>query len=344
MALILSLTLLLVAWVLTTLFFHRAWSRAKSAKPFDRLAKIYLGLVCAALALAAAFIAFAGTQAPVPAAATASSEPPMETFTCQITAFPEGGHAVPADSGRVGCIVDLIERLRRQMPERLLLTGHVDHRELRPGAVKVYGSNLSLATQRATAVKDWLSRELSQSTLRSTGQRFDFERIVTLMPSGALHIGAGVTNADRESDRRVDIRVVWRAVAPPRDDPSPRPWWEKVGRQLNTSALDSSSSLAFLAFLVALSAYLATVRLFLKQPTTTTSGATVSASKKLALVLITVADLPMILAALLLGLHIFAFAPPAFLRLSFLLFVFAGGTMVILHAREWVLSWSQVVK
>jgi hypothetical protein len=60
--------------------------------------------------------------------------------------------------------------------------------------------------------------------------------------------------------------------------------------------------------------------------------------EKIALTLITVADFPMILAAVFLGFHVFVFCPPVFLVWSSLLFVFAGGTMVGLHAREWVHS------
>jgi hypothetical protein len=216
----------------------------------------------------------------------------------------------------------------------LVLTGHVDNQELKPNRAKIYGSNLSLALQRAQAVRGWLKRK-TDGIGRQTGlpPKDDVESIALLVTSGAEHVGINVSESDRTADRNVEIRASWRRPVPPMESGDKKSWLELVGRRLNVPpGLDAATMLALLAFIVALSAYLASVRVYVKG----LASVSPRSKKTVALVLISVADLPMIFAGLFIALYIFAF-PRAFLFLwGLFLFAFAGVTMIILHASEWL--------
>jgi hypothetical protein len=200
--------------------------------------------------------------------------------------------------------------------------------------MKTYGSNLTLALQRALAVRDWLGHNRQNAAVTSA----------VLVVSGATNVGANLPGSRRMEDRRVDILASWEVatpVDPPGTQEHPRAPWK-----LNIpTGFDVGGAFAFLAFVVALSAYLASVRLFLKQKQMGSDGRLqISASNKMALVLITIADLPMILSGLFFSLYLFSLLRwPPLVSWSLLLFIFAGGTMVILHGREWFESAGEVI-
>ncbi len=259
---------------------------------------------------------------------------------CRVTGFAEASHEVPDSAGSVRCVGDLVASLLKTPPMQLTIIGRVDNRELAKAARNVYGDNASLGLQRAAAVRDWLERSYARQRT-GTAPAIDFDRLSTLLQGGALHVGPGVSNADREYDRQVEVRaIVETPPAPATTPPIKTQTLSIAGLVLNTSVFDINTSLTMLAFLVALSAYLAGVRSSTKGQQSKFPGA-----KALSLILISVADLPMILAAVCLGLHIFV-GPYLPLKLSALLLVwalilfsFAALTMFLLHAREWAVSY-----
>jgi hypothetical protein len=335
---------LLTAWVSTIAFAQRSWTRRRETKPFDGRAVLFGVTAFVFLALVLVLVALEDapatlSEAALPTTATAGDAETVTT-TCQLFGFPEGRHDLPAGTDQTPCLNELASRLTESTIDALVITGHVDKQELSRNARGIYGSNLSLALQRALAVRGWLERQQASRVKRAgSANNGDLGSLAMTVASGATHVGADVSDDERKADRSVEIRTVWK-VRPPAAATKEPLWWQRIGWQLNTARLDAGSALTFLAFVVALSAYLATVRLFLHglaEPSDTREGGLRlrPASKKVALVLITLADLPMILAGLCMGLYLFAFVPPLFFRWSLVLFAFGGGTMIILHAREW---------
>lgn len=102
--------------------------------------------------------------------------------------------------------------------------------------------------------------------------------------------------------------------------------------------------LTLLAIIIALSAYLATVRLFAIDRLTQLAG-DLQKRKKVHrnLRLLFVADAPMTVSAVFLGIYIlYSNAPSCFLPTSIYLFTFAGLMLLIYHIYAWIKSFSRV--
>jgi hypothetical protein len=355
-----SVVLLAAAWILTGVFFVLCrWHLEKKMKPFGKL--VVALMVLTACCLGAALWKITGYVPPPAAPAVQdptvkSADVRIEPQACKVSPFTPGDHELPENIDST-CLELVASRLANPALtlDELVLTGHVDNHELKPSAVRIYGSNLSLALQRALTVRGWLKRK-QDAIGRQPGKpsKVDVESLAVLVASGAEHVGDSVSNSDRKADRYVEIRASWRLPSSPPEAGETLRWYERIGRQLNVPpGFDAATMLTLLAFVVALSAYLASVRVSLKalmSEVETTNGGNTTIRKvdpkstKVALVLISVADLPMILAALFIGLYVFAFAPPFVLRWGLFLFAFAGGTMIILHASEWLESSIAVYK
>jgi len=259
-------------------------------------------------------------------AARATTGGATQVRRCRVTGFRDGGHAVPTPVPE--CLKQIVDQTRAAIPLELRLVGGVDKREMRRQARRTYGDNLSLATQRALAVKDYL-HGLSWNGATSW---MALEPRIALFAAGAQSVGEAIAEDVLKADRRVEVMAIWAVEQPENAIADGAPKQQPTGLIFNETFLDRQTSLALLAVLIALSAYLATIRIFLKQADAPDHV------KKFGLIMLTVGDLPMISSALLLGFHVIFRAPVWTAHWSLLLFVFAGIVLVILHAREWVQS------
>jgi hypothetical protein len=247
------------------------------------------------------------------------------------------------------CWNQLVAALGRGTDALAVVSGRVDKREMRLPRRRYYGDSLSLAYQRALAVRG----ALLNGYLASPGARVDraaMEARIIPVVGGAVNVGLQVENSPLADDRSVDVRVfamsatATQAERRTTNDDDPR-----------VIQLSSGDKLTLLTLIVALSAYLATVRLMaiarmseLKtdlardiygKPLGTYENDT--AQRRVAdiqrdLVFLTFGDAPMIGAGFLLGLHIFYGAGETALRLSIALFTIGGVVLMLLHAAAWV--------
>ena len=172
-----------------------------------------------------------------------------------------------------------------------------------------------------------------------------------------------------ELDRSVDIEAFWPRQLPINSAVPATSSVENrralVGLRLNDEGMDPDVAVAVLALFVALSAYLATVGFFMRQRvselrkqirdvkiavaeaelknekaiperqtmmTKLKEGEVVTETH---LKLLPIADVPMIVAALLLALHLFYFISTAWLRVSIVFATFAAMVLVMQHAAVW---------
>jgi hypothetical protein len=232
-----------------------------------------------------------------------------------------------------GCLAKVATGLGKTT--QLILIGRHDRRELSSAAAGQYLSNASLALDRAEGLKGWL--ELQQGA-----------------KSNAIVLSTGPhQSGDLAEDRSVEIRA------------------ESIRREtLNTEYLEADVSIALLGLMVALSAYLATVGLFLRDRGGKLSEAIAPTEHRKKVLkerselnqaekdelkelnaladrharntlyrkLLILPDAPMILAAFLLFLHVFYFCPQATLNASILLFEMAAITFVIFHMFQWLMA------
>ena len=244
---------------------------------------------------------------------------------CLAYGFPDGRNEVPSsglDTSPDDCISTLKSDLKEFSPRHVILIGHADKRELSGQLGRYYGENGSLAMTRAYAVLALIGMPAQ----------------AVVLSSGARNVGEQVPPELLKRDRSVEILVSWSTRSSTAAGSTPR----SFGSGLNEAVVNSSESLTLLGFLVALSAYLATIRLFLQQEADKKKADPDHLKHTVMLSFITIADLPMVLAALLLGLHIFIFLAAGWFRVSLVLFIFAGMVMVLLHSREWAKSWRKL--
>lgn len=247
-----------------------------------------------------------------------------------------------------GCVDQFIAWVAKSPPRQLIVTGRTDKRELTPAATRQYHNNASLAFQRAQAVIDRLDR--------AAGSNGRLKALSVPLTAGPQHLAESADSVLRR-DRSVEIRAYWQRPSAAVQQPS-RP--NRIGWALNDEALDSAVSLTVLSLLVALSAYLAAVGLFMRERAANL-GSLIDEldQKKIAAetlprllellskqrdelwkrknrtetrrTLLGLLDFLMIVAALLIGLHLFYFLPPQFLRASVVLVTFSGFSLVLLH-------------
>jgi len=201
-----------------------------------------------------------------PAAAVAHLISDTPYSTCLLYSFPlaksyyvdgkveDGKHALLPQEPP-GCLGDLEGWLKKDVPEQVIVTGRADRRDLKPSSK--YYSNESLAFERAQGVRAWLNSKVDNSRPKP-GDR------AILYASGPRYTGK-TTDHPRllDRDRSVDIRAYWQS--PPDQNAASKASAKppKTGFALNTQFLEPSVSVELLALMVALSAYLAVVRIFL---------------------------------------------------------------------------------
>ena len=277
---------------------------------------------------------------------------PTSVSRCVVKSFAEGDHRAPTgglrsleQEPRESAVDRIMEVLGREDLLFMAIVGHADARELRAQTAAVYGTNLTLAHLRAREASASLLREYGA---RDSGQnrRPEISGRVLVLASGSDHWGANRIAAELAEDRAVEIV----AYSSPKAPTVTATTSGTIGTAsvLNVANLEASVSLTFFTILVALSAYLASVRLVaiarlgeLNDPETDKPEVRAEriraqrAKIKRNLRWLTVADIPMVLAALLLGLHVFYFWPAWTLHGSFYLFTFAGLALLASHGFAW---------
>jgi hypothetical protein len=278
----------------------------------------------------------------------------IETAPCWVRAFPEAEHSIGNGDLQslkmepASCVDALIQRLAHDPNVLIVVIGHVDKRELRRPKARIYGNSISLGYQRALAVRSALLNKYQVAVPRDTrNDPPSLEGRILAIATGAASIGERVNDAELEEDRAVEIRPYWfvakATLVQSGQDSDIRP-----------TGFGTGDKLTLLTLIVALSAYLASVRLvaigrlvdlkgrvstdFFDKRLNTPANADVerrSNDIKVGLKLLTLADAPMIVSGLLLGLHIFYGLPDASLRWSIYFFTFGGLALVGLHAHAW---------
>jgi hypothetical protein len=276
--------------------------------------------------------------------------------TCLVFSFHEAQHdlaegdftAMPQDPS--GCVDQLLGWAAKSLPRQLIVTGRTDKQELTPAAARRYFDNTSLAFQRAQTVINRLNQ--------AEGINGRLKPFSIPLTAGPKHLTER-DDAVLSRDRSVEIRSYWQRPGIAVKQFS-RP--EHIGWALNDEALDPGVSLTALSLFVALSAYLAAVGLFMRERTANIGGLIDELDQKISAAseptksvligqqnelvkrknrtltrrkLLVLADSPMIVAALLLGLHVFYFFPPSVLRASVVVVTFSGFSLVLLHFSQW---------
>ncbi len=261
-----------------------------------------------------------------------------------------------------GCIVQLLRWLKAAHLHQLVISGRADRRPLTVDAQGRVVSNESLALDRARAVFAWVA-----DRAKADGAAVSLDARTLIQVSGVRYASKATNAMLLEQDRSVEIRGFWdRAL--PRDSAQARipeaGSTATLGVSLNRDAFDPDVSIAVLSLFVALSAYLATVGYFIRQrafelqsalhtfrserlvnPNSFQRTARRRLGKMLGrryrqtqtyLMLLQIADMPMILAAFSMTMHVFFLQPASWLRVGMVFAAFSVLIMIGQHAGQWI--------
>ncbi len=233
-------------------------------------------------------------------------------FRCLYYRFPDAEvlpeHAQTMLEDPPGCMADFEDIVKQRPPDFILFTGRADRRELASAPARKYPSNEALAYQRAKSVKE--------QKAKAWKGRF------SLMAAGPAYFNGPPDTRLLERDRSVEIRAYWQ--------PPPAPESSSASGTL----FNVDHELALLGVIIALSTYLAAVGFFVRQRITEiakTEPANDIAKKKLRLLVL--ADLPLILAGLLLFMHVYYSWDS--LRSSMQLLAMGAVTLILYHSSQW---------
>ena len=276
--------------------------------------------------------------------------------SCLVYSFPSGKSLLPdfatLPQDPPGCIQDLTLWLHTSNLRQLVLNGHSDRCERDPDPALSYDSNSTLAFRRAQEVLGWLEQGCG---LCHKGPMLQPRTV--MISSGSRFAKPAINPYLLARDRSVEFRAYWSEVAPPP---------EKAGGScvsgggfvLNEEVLKSGDALNLLAIIVALAAYVAAVGLFMRQRggdlrdkiQELKSGQEQKSKQqqdrlndledtrrktRRAIQALALADVPIILAGLLMFLHLFYCGPSLFVTASIVLLTFAACILVTLHAIQW---------
>jgi hypothetical protein len=313
----------LVIPILVIAYFRRAAIDGGSLKEsilgvFNNVLKVLIA-AWGVLILVIAIYGFSG-GAPV------TEQPVVHAAYCLVYAFPE-----PSSPDRApdllkefklpdepsGCLKDIATHISEA--SQVILLGRTDRRELSPQAARQYRSNDALALERA--------RDM-QARLAPKGG-------ADLLTAGPHYLDGKIDPRLQERDRSVEIRAHWNNTSTNLAESAP-----KAAGPFNTTSMGADASMALLALMVALSAYLASVGIFLadRVEKLESTKKPLKANKiKMQRRLLILADTPTVVAAFLLALHVFAFYPSVTLvPASILLFRMSIVTLILFHMSQWI--------
>lgn len=145
-----------------------------------------------------------------------------------------------------------------------------------------------------------------------------------------------------ELERSVEIRAYWRDAKAGAGGGPPK----KQGGLFSRGEMEPDVAVSVLSLLVALSAYLAAVRLFLQERLggAKDEGGRDEGKIRRRLRYVAMPDSLLIVAAVLLSAYVFFSPGPVLLRWGLGLAVAGGAVLVVFHGIEWSKSWTKSAK
>ena len=131
------------------------------------------------------------------------------TQPCIIGPFADAGVSVEGES-LLKSANDCVEVIRKDEAKNLLfvvIVGHVDRRELSRSSRRIYGTNFTLAYNRALAVKGYLARDPRLKNISNLQNR------IVVLSAGPNYIGAGTTSDQMAEDRGVEVLPYWAGLS-----------------------------------------------------------------------------------------------------------------------------------
>jgi len=168
------------------------------------------------VAMAAAGFETVKTPAPPPSPVNSGWN---SATPCVLYAFRPGDHHLPGGVGSLeqspaDCFKTLMHGMEQHQVALLLIVGHADKRELLPKGRSYYGSNGSLAYQRALEVKKELLKAYTAGPKRPlSSEELSWRTIV--LSAGPNNVGKEVTPDDLSYDRAVEIFPISKPASSP---------------------------------------------------------------------------------------------------------------------------------
>jgi hypothetical protein len=158
-------------------------------------------------------------EMPLPATKpTAAMRLDTSLMTCTVSGFAPAQHLL-GNSGVKGLKqtpVDCFNEIQKSVcfgdAAFAVIVGHADKRELSQQPHRYYGSNLSLAYQRALEIEDEIVTLCKNGG--SAGVRRDLSTRIWTLASGSANVGLKLEEASLEADRSVEIRTYSMAITP----------------------------------------------------------------------------------------------------------------------------------
>jgi hypothetical protein len=135
-----------------------------------------------------------------------STQPQSSVSRCVVAGFTEGDVEMPKANMLeipIGCLQVFVTRAGRKLPLLTMIGGRVDRRELRPRAKKRFGTNFTLAYQRAVSLREYLRTRIPASGTDG------FAESALLFGAGPEHTEGTPTDVGMELDRSVAVFGIW---------------------------------------------------------------------------------------------------------------------------------------
>lgn len=283
--------------------------------------------------ICAGWLAFAAASAAPAEAVEAEGSAGFETdapySSCLVYPFPIGSAEIKKDEIRQsppGCFDNLGRAVQRSEVRLLILSGR-SHSHDRQKTSRDPNWRAALGVERA--------RELL-ALLPKPAMKLE----AVLLASGPYHTPS--TPETCELERSVEIRAYWREAKASAGGGAPK----KEGGLFFRGEMEPDVAVSVLSLLVALSAYLAAVRLFLQERLGgfKDQGARDEGKIRSKLRWLSAPDSLLIGAAVFLAGYVFFSPEPWLVRLAVGLALLGGGALVVLHAFEWIKSWTKSSK
>jgi hypothetical protein len=118
------------------------------------------------------------------------------------------------------CLEEFLSQKWQRAPTLIFFIGHVDRRELQAPVRRIYGTNFTLAFQRAASVQAYtLAQYSAPSTIAngSGGTRLSpgqLQSRFVALAAGPSHISGHIPAQDLSSDRSVEVIGLWQSAQP----------------------------------------------------------------------------------------------------------------------------------
>ena len=134
---------------------------------------------------------------------------PITTGHCVVSGLPE---LLPAKSKYLSdCLDSLIARASQEEPILVLVVGRVDKRQLRSEGRRLYGSNFTLAYQRAVSMRTYLVQRYRGAAVQKKAPLTseEFASRIAVTAGGPNHIEIKTDPSSLSDDRSVEVFSYW---------------------------------------------------------------------------------------------------------------------------------------